>query len=374
MKRLGAGIVVALAVMALTAVIAANAGTTQASEEQQAAELERQARLGVDRGTGSFGGETDLKRSAAPEEKMAWIGIGVRELPDAEAEELGIAGGAVVGQVLVDGPSAGLLAQGDVITSVGGTDVSSPADVVDAVKTVEPGDVLSFTVVRDGETLTVEVEVGERPHRSSREGSERKRGAPGSVHGNRMFGLLRQLGDKLAKAEIVLETPDGFMNIRAVAGLLSDIDVENGTFTLTPVDGSDPIPYEISEGTAVTTKHEGTLEGLTTTDRTFVVDVDGEVKLVHQGNLNLSRHRPGGILRGFERDSSGRGFGSFEMPRIQERLQGIFPDLTLEDIQGGNFDVRAFIEGHRGALGEGSESLQDALSDIIGSAGEDTTQ
>ena len=372
MKRLGAGVVVALAVMALTAVIAANAGTTQASEEQIAAESERQARLGVDRGTGSFGGETDLKRDAAPEEKTPWVGIAVRELPDAEAEELGITGGAVVRQVLEDGPSAGVLAQGDVITSVGGTDVSSPADVVAAVKAVEPGDVLSFTVVRDGETLTVEVEVGERPHRVTRGRIVARHGAPGAANGHRILGLLRQLGDKLARAEIVLETPDGFVTVRAVAGLLSDIDVEAGSFMLSPVDGSDPISYEISEDTAVTTRHKGTLEGLSTTDRTFVADVDGEVKLVHQGDLNLRKHRPVRPFGGMESSFFGRGFEG--LPNMQGRLQYIFPDLSLEDIEGGNFDLRAFIDGHRGALGQGSESLQNALSDLIGSAGEDTTQ
>ena len=360
--------------MALTAVIAMNAGTTQASEDERAAESERQARLGAERGPRSFGGGSDLKRNAASEEKMPWVGITLRELPDAEAEELGITGGAAVGQVLVDGPSADVLVRGDVITSVGGTDVSSPADVVDAVKAVEPGDLLSFTVVRGGETLTVEVEVGERPHRPLLQGMDLRRGAPGVAHGNKMFGLLRQLGDKLASAEVVLETPDGFTTFRAVAGILSDIDVENGSFTLSPVDGSASIAYEISDDTIVTTKHEGTLMGLNTTDRTFVVDVDGKVKLVHQGNLNLGRHRQGGTLRGFEGGGFGRGLEGFDLPRIQERLRLILPDLSIEDIHGGNFDVRVFIDEHRDALSEGSEGMRAALSDVIGSSGDETTQ
>ncbi len=278
----------ALAVMAQTAVIAANAGTTQADQERQAAQAEVQPKLGDGRGAEGSGQESDFKPNAAPEDEAPFIGVTLGELPEAEAEELDIAGGVVVGRVLGDGPAAGLLSPGDVIVSVAGVDVSTAADVVRAVQAVAPGDTLSFAVVRDGDTLTVDIEVGHRPYRAVR----RARQSAGP--GNPVLSLLRQLGDRLAKAEIVLETDDGFKTFRAVAGTLSsDLNVQAGTFMLFPVDGSDPIGYTISADTVVQTRHNGTLEGLNTTDKTLVVDVDGDVKLIQQGYVGVGKQGRG---------------------------------------------------------------------------------
>ncbi len=359
MKRLSVGVVVALAVMALTAVIAANAGTTQADQERKAAQAEVQPKLGDGRGAAGPGQESGFKRNAAPEDKAPFIGVTLSELPEAEAEELGIAGGAVVGRVVDDAPAAGLLAPGDVIVSVGGVDVSTAADVVQAVHAAEPGDTLSFAIIRDGETLTVEVEVGHRPFRAA------PRAGHNAGPGNPVLSLLRQLSERLAKAEVVLETDDGFKTFRAVAGTLSALNVEEGTFTLNPVDGSDAIAYEISADTAVQTKHKGTLEGLNTTDRTLVVDVDGDVKLVQQGDAGVGKHRRGRPFGGRSHDFR-PGPGGF--PDIQGRLRSILPRL-----EGAGLDLRAFLERSHGAFGEGSESLSDTLRDIIGS-GEGATQ
>ena len=359
MKRLSVGVVVALAVMALTAVIAANAGTTQADQERQAAQAEVQPKLGDGRGAEGSGQESGFKRNAAPGDKAPFIGVTLSELPEAEAEELDIAGGVVVGRVLDDGPAAGLLAPGDVIVSVGGVDVSTAADVVEAVRATEPGDILSFEVVRGSETLTVEIEVGHRPHRVAR------RAGHNAGPGNPVLSLLRQLGDRLAKAEIVLETDDGFKTFRAVAGTLRDLNVGGRTFMLIPADGSEAITYEISADTVVQTKHTGTLDGLNTTDRTLVVDIDGDVKLVQQGYVGVVKH-----MRGRPFGGRGHNFrqGPGGFPDIQGRLRSILPRL-----EGAGFDLRAFFERSHGAFGEGSESLSDTLRDIIGS-GEGTTQ
>ncbi len=358
MKRLSGGVVVALAVMALTAVIAANAGTTQADQDRQVAQAEVQPKLGDGRGAEGSGQEAGFKRNAAPEGNAPFIGITLSELSEAEAEALEVAGGVVVGRVLDDGPAAGLLAAGDVIVSVGGVDVSTAVDVVEAVQATEPGDTLSFTIIRDGETLTVEVEVGHRPFRAAR------RVGQSAGPGNPVLGLLRQLSDRLAKAEIVLETDDGFKTFRAVAGTLSGLDVGNGTFTLNPVDGSAAIDYGISDDTVVQTTQKGTLEGLNTTDRTLVVDVDGDVKLVQQGSAGVGKHRPGRPFGGRGHDFR-PGPGGF--PDIQGRLRSILPRL-----EGAGFDLRAFIERSHGAFGEGSESLNDMLRDIIGSGDGET--
>ena len=362
MKRLSVGVVVALAVMALTAVIAANAGTTQADQDRQIAQAGVQFKLGDGRGAEGSGRESGFKRNAAPEDRAPFLGVTLGELPEAKAAQLEIAGGVVVRRVLDDGPAAGLLARRDVIVSVGGVDVSTADDVIQAVHATEPGDTLSFTIIRDGDTLMVEVEVGHRPDRAGRatERAGRKAGPDNSV-----LSLLRQFGDRLAKAEIVLETDDGFKTFRAVAGTLSDLNVDDGTFTLNPVDGSEAIAYEISADTVVQTKHKGTLEGLNTTDRTLVLDVDGEVKLVQQGHFSVGKQMRGRSFGGRSRDLRP---GSSGFPDVQGRLESILPRL-----EGAGFDLRAFLERSQGVFGEGSESVEDTLRDIIGS-GEVATQ
>ncbi len=75
---------------------------------------------------------------------------------------MGLEGGVKVVKVLDDGPSAGVLEAGDVITAIGGTETMTAQEVVEAVKASEPGAALSITVRRGTETLALEVTVGER--------------------------------------------------------------------------------------------------------------------------------------------------------------------------------------------------------------------
>jgi PDZ domain-containing protein len=64
----------------------------------------------------------------------------------------------VVVQRVLDGAAAdGVLEDGDVIESVAGTAVSVPDDVVSTVSATDPGTPVAMTVLRDGETLELEV-------------------------------------------------------------------------------------------------------------------------------------------------------------------------------------------------------------------------
>ena len=71
---------------------------------------------------------------------------------------------AVVGEVVQDGPAdrAGLEA-GDDIQAIDGKSVDDDGDVRAAVDAAEPGDTVSVRVLRGGETVTVQVELGQRP-------------------------------------------------------------------------------------------------------------------------------------------------------------------------------------------------------------------
>jgi putative serine protease PepD len=72
--------------------------------------------------------------------------------------------GAVIAQTTAGGPGerAGLQA-GDVVTKVGGTSISSPDDVAQAISGDKPGDKVDVTVERNGSQHKVSVTLGQRP-------------------------------------------------------------------------------------------------------------------------------------------------------------------------------------------------------------------
>ena len=304
MKRLIVGLLVALGVIALSAVIASYAGTTRASEDRplETVQAEDNAPLKGGSQTGDV-------------ENRPFVGIAIQT----------VEGGAGVLRVADDGPSAGILNVGDIITAVNGQQVTTAEEVIEIVHSAAPGDVLTFTVVRDGATLDLNVTVGEREFHLRRHHKTRP-----PLH-QRLLGPLLALGDHFVKAEIVLETDDGYKTFRAVVGTVSQVDVVGGTFVLAPKDGSEAIPYQISDDTVVITIHNGDLGGLNTTEKTLVVDLDRAVKLVQQGER---LHKPSQNFRGF------KGLP----PRFSERFESRGLDLgkLKEDLPSG---IRGLFEG-----------------------------
>jgi putative serine protease PepD len=90
----------------------------------------------------------------------AYLGVQLRE---PEGQE-----GVPVAEVVDGGPAddAGLR-PGDRILRVGGEEVDSVADVRRAIGAQSPGDELELSVLRDGETTSLTVELGERPATAS---------------------------------------------------------------------------------------------------------------------------------------------------------------------------------------------------------------
>lgn len=100
------------------------------------------------------------------------------------------------------------------------------------------------------------------------------------------------MGDSgtVVHTRVVFENEDGeYSTYRAVVGTVSEVDTSAGTFTLDPKDGSDSIDYTIDEDTKVVMIRNGDLGQLNTDDETLVVDVDGEVMLVRQGQPTEKR-------------------------------------------------------------------------------------
>jgi S1-C subfamily serine protease len=109
----------------------------------------------------------------------AYLGVGLAEIPSSVAEELEVAPGVAVTEVREGSPAvkAGLRAAtgsqtvdgqeyptgGDVITAVDGESVETSAELQTAIAAREPGDTVTLTVERDGESRSVEVELATRP-------------------------------------------------------------------------------------------------------------------------------------------------------------------------------------------------------------------
>ena len=339
MIKIVASVLVTVTVLSIAAGAALWGGSTAASGEGGPGPVAAPPNL-------KAGGDVEVK-------KVSYIGIVVLTLQPDEVEELGIDGGVVVDRVLDDGPATGTLAPGDIIIATDasvdsdGVPVASASDVVKRVRDASPGDVITFRVNRGDDILLLDVEVGEREHRKS----AHHFGHPGL--GKRLFSHLLGLPGKIVRSETTFETDDGFKTVSVVAGTVSNIDVENGTFTLTPVDGSTPIDYTISDDTLVITRHTGDLGGLNSEDRTTVLAVDGQIKVVAQG-VPLRGHGmvwphskgPGFSFQG-PGHGPGRRFGAFRaMPELRERLQRIAPgfEAVLDDAP---LEFRDLLDGLR---------------------------
>lgn len=92
-----------------------------------------------------------------------WLGVQGEDLQPAMAKTLGVAGGALVREVVKDSPAfvAGLKAQ-DIITTVDGKSVQGIADVIVNVRTHKVGDEVKVVVLRGGKPQTFVVTLRER--------------------------------------------------------------------------------------------------------------------------------------------------------------------------------------------------------------------
>ncbi len=92
-----------------------------------------------------------------------WLGVQIQSVTDDIAESLGIDGteGAIVSDALPDAPAraAGIEA-GDVITRIDGETVADPKALSQMIAGMDPGQQIEVTVIRDGDTRTIDVTLG----------------------------------------------------------------------------------------------------------------------------------------------------------------------------------------------------------------------
>ncbi|MCE8019712.1 Do family serine endopeptidase [Halomonas sp. MCCC 1A11036] len=100
-----------------------------------------------------------------------WLGIEAQEMTQDLAASFGLQAprGVVISAVVPQGPAAlAGLRPGDVLLEVDGRPILDARAAMSDIAAIEPGATLPLTVVRSGEKLTVDLEVGERPLPPSR--------------------------------------------------------------------------------------------------------------------------------------------------------------------------------------------------------------
>jgi S1-C subfamily serine protease len=95
--------------------------------------------------------------------RHVWLGLHGRDLDVAAAAAMGHHGGAVVEDVVPDGPAARAgLRPGDVLVAVDGEPTPSMGYLIARLRLHVPGDAVVLQVVRDGATLEVPVDLAEK--------------------------------------------------------------------------------------------------------------------------------------------------------------------------------------------------------------------
>jgi serine protease Do len=95
-----------------------------------------------------------------------WLGVHIQSVTAEIAESLDLEGaeGALVAQVADDSPAGnGGVRPGDLILQVGEANIEDPRELARVIAAVDPGTDVDLTVFRDGELMTIGIEIGIMP-------------------------------------------------------------------------------------------------------------------------------------------------------------------------------------------------------------------
>ena len=250
-----------------------------------------------------------------------YIGIAVTSVQEDSATD-----GALIVRVVEGSAADGNLEVDDIITALDGESVGGPRDVVRIVHEHSPGDVIVFSVVRDGSSMDISVTAGEY-EASGHEGRGGKRG------GHYKSGIFDKSNEQLVLSDTRYMTDDGVKTVRKAVGTAQNIDASAATFDLLLRDESETLSFTIDADTKIATdtaEGEASLSDLTADATTMVVEVtlpDGtsEVQYVAQGEFSLLVHSILG-RHGFDR-----------MPRIgRDDSDGFSPQRFFFRWRSGN--------------------------------------
>ena len=314
---------------------------------------------------------TDSTDSSEDSDSKPWVGLYVMDVTERLATKLDIDAedGVAVVKVVEDGPAddAGIEA-GDVIVSIGDSDVSTVSEVRDAVGDASVGDTLAFTVERDGSESTYNVTVGERPAPQSSKGHSRSGGAKSGAMGFSGIGAtIATLNADLAE-KLEIEAEEGIVIFRVVDDSpADDAGLQSGD-VIVSVDGNNV--DSISDVVDVVRDAE---VGDTIT---FVVDRDGEsanltlTATVEEGYgwgaTGLSLRGLGGLKGVLSGDDEGPVNITVSAVTVKEVGDG---SVTLTPTEDGNDDITATVTDGSFIFKDGEKvSLSDLAVDDEGFA------
>ncbi len=314
-------------------------------------------------------GSSDSTSTEEGSDPKPWVGLYVMEITERLAENLDIDAedGVAVVKVVEDGPAddAGI-EQGDIIVSVGDSDISTVSDVRDAVGAASVGDTLAFTLERDGSESTYSVTVGERPAAKKGRGSMH-RGKSGTVGASGVGAVIASLNADLAE-KLEIETEEGVVIVKVAAdGPADDAGLQSAD-VIVSVDGD--TVESVSDVVMAVRDAEG---GDTLT---FVVDREGE-----SSNLSLDvTVEEGHGLRGASLNLRGLGNikgllsgdedGPVNITVSKVTVSSIGDDsVTLTPTEDGNDDITASVTDDSFIFKEGEKAeLSDLAVDDEGYA------
>jgi len=223
-----------------------------------------------------------LHRSFHAQAKV-WVGVVLAPLNENLAERLGLDAteGIVVLRVRPEGPAAtGGIEQGDIILSVGDTAVVNISDIVQSIRQAEPGDTLTFTVARVGETDPVSIDItvseGPQPH--------------GEGLGIPYLNLVAPLAGRILEGEFIVNDREGNqVTLTVISGTISEVGADSLVID-SAAEGSDNLTVTVGEGTVIfKAGHKKALEDLAVDDAVILVLKDGELVAVLVKPLRLGR-------------------------------------------------------------------------------------
>jgi serine protease DegS len=106
-----------------------------------------------------------------------WLGIEVQDItPElAESFRLKSAKGVIVAGILRNGPAAKAgLRPGDIIIKLNDTEIENTRQVMNSIAKIKPDDDIKIEIMRQGEAITLEGTVGQRPEQRSRRRQQRQ--------------------------------------------------------------------------------------------------------------------------------------------------------------------------------------------------------
>lgn len=132
-----------------------------------------------------------------------WIGVYIQEVDQNLAQSFGMSTptGALVTQVVPEGPAANILQLGDVIVELNGKPVANAGSLPAMVGTVAPEQSVKLTVIRNRERKEVELKIGELPGEEGVAQTETEEPSSAAPAGVEVLGMqLTPIDDTIREA------------------------------------------------------------------------------------------------------------------------------------------------------------------------------